>query len=297
VHAPGEHPLVSIGMPVRNGAPLVDRALTLLRAQTWAPLEIVVSDNCSTDDTPAILARHAAADPRVRVDRAPAPLDAYPNFERVLGMATGELFMWAAHDDLWAPDHVERLVPRLDDPEVSLAAAVTEVVDDHGELIRTFTRLPELQVDDRWDRVDAYIRMPETDGKASLFYGLHRRAQLLALDLVPFLRRDPRREDVHVVLATLLAGRLSVDEDLRFGMTLGADRRKPLGTRLRDSVRSTKVAAGWIAAYPGVVEELADVPAPARQRVRAATRVGLAHYAGWRLRTAIGSLRGRGWPR
>ena len=59
-------PLVSIGMPTYNRADLFREALALARAQDYPNLEIIVSDNHSTDDTERVAREVVAVDPRVR---------------------------------------------------------------------------------------------------------------------------------------------------------------------------------------------------------------------------------------
>ena len=55
-------PVVSIGVPVYNGERFVQRALVSLLAQDFGDLEVVVSDNASTDCTPEICRGYAAAE-------------------------------------------------------------------------------------------------------------------------------------------------------------------------------------------------------------------------------------------
>ncbi|MBK8523305.1 MAG: glycosyltransferase family 2 protein [Betaproteobacteria bacterium] len=115
-------PLVTIGMPIRNGDPYFERALASVLAQDYPNLEIVVSDNGSTDGTAEILARAAATDPRIRVFRQSEMLTAFDNFAWVLRQARGLYFMWAAHDDLRPANYVSSLVASLQAyPEAVLA--------------------------------------------------------------------------------------------------------------------------------------------------------------------------------
>jgi hypothetical protein len=71
---PAEAPAVSAVVPARDEAAALERAIRSLLAQDYPALEVVAVDDRSSDATPAILARLAAADPRlvvVRVDRLP----------------------------------------------------------------------------------------------------------------------------------------------------------------------------------------------------------------------------------
>lgn len=67
------HPALTVIVPARNAGKYLDRAIRSVLAQTFAGWEMIVVDDCSTDDTFAIASRHAAADPRIRVIRLPEP--------------------------------------------------------------------------------------------------------------------------------------------------------------------------------------------------------------------------------
>ncbi len=115
-------PLVTIGMPVRNGAEFLAAALDSVLGQSYPNLEIIISDNCSDDQTSAIIQTYLVRDPRLVYVRQERPLTAIENFRFVLDHAQGEFFMWAAHDDLHSADYVETLVSELlNNPIVLLA--------------------------------------------------------------------------------------------------------------------------------------------------------------------------------
>lgn len=107
-------PLVSIGMPVYNGEDTLEAALVAVRQQTHRNIEIIISDNGSTDRTQAIAQRHAEDDPRIRYFRQPVGLGATGNFSFVLEKATGPYFMWSADDDIRSADFVEENVSFLE---------------------------------------------------------------------------------------------------------------------------------------------------------------------------------------
>ena len=127
----GRLPQVSIGMPVYNGASSLPEVLELLAGQTMRGLEIILSDNASTDETAVICQRFAARDPRIRYFRQPATMPVTDNFRFVLAQARAPYFMWAAHDDLRDADYVERLAAALDRNDGAILAFgdVVEIVD------------------------------------------------------------------------------------------------------------------------------------------------------------------------
>jgi glycosyltransferase involved in cell wall biosynthesis len=119
-----EAPRVTIGVPVFNEDRFLDASLCSLRGQGFGDLEIVISDNASTDKTLEICERHAADDPRIRLEPLPSNVGAVGNFRRVVELARGEYFMWGTGHDLWTPGLVEECVGLLEsDPDASVAFA------------------------------------------------------------------------------------------------------------------------------------------------------------------------------
>jgi len=108
-----DQPLVSIGVPVRNGEAFLEEALDLLVRQTYRNIEIIISDNLSTDGTSAIIRRFANADNRIRVFAQDISLTAFGNFRFVFEQAKGDFFMWAACDDRRSLDYVQQLLTAL----------------------------------------------------------------------------------------------------------------------------------------------------------------------------------------
>lgn len=129
-------PLVTIGVPVYNEARYLDASLHSLRAQDYPNLEIVLSDNASTDGTLALCERHAAADPRIRVERTAANRGATANFRHALDVARGRYFMWAAGHDLWTPGLVSECVALLEaHPQACLAFPCSRWIDGDGRAL------------------------------------------------------------------------------------------------------------------------------------------------------------------
>jgi glycosyltransferase involved in cell wall biosynthesis len=130
-------PLVTVGLPVRNGAEGLPRVLDGLIGQTYEHLEIVVSDNASTDGTEGICRAYAARDARIVYVRQPRLLPVIDNWHATFDRAHGELFMFAAHDDFRSLNYVETLVQALRDrPDASLAASDVVEFVDYDEALR-----------------------------------------------------------------------------------------------------------------------------------------------------------------
>lgn len=122
-------PRVSIGVPVRNGGELFVHAVQSVLNQTEQRLEIIISDNASTDGTADYIRHLARCDPRIRIFHQDPPISAYDNFHFVLSKAASPYFMWAAHDDRRDPNFVAKLADKLDAcPEAILAFGDLQII-------------------------------------------------------------------------------------------------------------------------------------------------------------------------
>jgi glycosyltransferase involved in cell wall biosynthesis len=117
-------PKVSVGMPVFNGESTVSQAIESILNQTFSDLELIISDNCSTDATAAICHDYAKKDSRVRYIRQPKNIGAVQNFRFVLKESTGLYFMWAAADDSRSLDFIDVNVRSFESsPSLSASAS------------------------------------------------------------------------------------------------------------------------------------------------------------------------------
>lgn len=173
----GSAPLVTIGIPTYNRAVLVGRAVDSTLAQDYPQLEIVVSDNASTDGTAEACRERAARDPRLRYVRQPHNIGATRNFEEVLRLASGEYFMWLGDDDWIDPDYVRLCLGALvDEAGTALVGGVPHYYDKGigrgpGQSLSLVQRA-------WWCRVIAYFWQVRDNG---IFYGLARTEALRGL--------------------------------------------------------------------------------------------------------------------
>src|SRR5680860_1051802 len=101
--------------------------------QTYENFELLVCDNASTDSTPDIVGAWAQKDERVRSLRADENVGANHNFNRAFRHSGGELFKWAAHDDLLSPSYLAQCVTTLvERPDLALCHTRTELIDATG---------------------------------------------------------------------------------------------------------------------------------------------------------------------
>jgi glycosyltransferase involved in cell wall biosynthesis len=198
---------VSIGMPAFNRGATTARAIESVLGQTMPNLELIISDNASTDETEAICRRYAAADSRIHYTRHPGPIGAFENFRFVLDAARAPYFMWLSPDDYALPRLLERAAAVLDTHgDVSCCVPQVELLGVDGSRWRAEGTFP--LVGTLSQNIDRFLYDPRDNSR---FYGLHRR---------DVLRRVLPTSGYHacdwtVSVGTLLAGKhWELDESL-----------------------------------------------------------------------------------
>lgn len=138
----GEAPLISVVVPVYNGALYLRESLDSILAQTHRPLEVLVLDDASTDDTPAVAAAYGEA---VRYHRQRANQGIYANVNTGLGLARGDYVAVYHADDVYEPVIVER---ELDffrrHPETGAVFCLDVFIDAEGREYGRLALPPEI---------------------------------------------------------------------------------------------------------------------------------------------------------
>ncbi len=167
-----DRPLVTVGIPTYNRLASLVRALASACAQTYEPLEIIVSDNGGTDGTKRYLEELAATDQRVVAKIEQVNRGATANFEAVLTAASGQYFMWLADDDRIEPRYIERCLERLCGPDrpALVAGAALYFRDDEFERQEVSV---DLTADEPVGRLADFAR---SVNRNEVFYGVARTA-------------------------------------------------------------------------------------------------------------------------
>ncbi|HYX42774.1 MAG TPA: glycosyltransferase family 2 protein [Pyrinomonadaceae bacterium] len=126
---------LSVVICTYNGAAYLPAQLESLAAQTRPPDELVVCDDCSTDETTALLRAFAAHAPfPVRLYVNERNLGSTKNFERAIELCTGALIALCDQDDIWYPNKLARSEAALAaNPAAGLVFTDAEVIDDHTQ--------------------------------------------------------------------------------------------------------------------------------------------------------------------
>lgn len=192
--------LVSIGLPVYNaGAGIADVVRSVLD-QKHDRIELVISDNASTDETEEVCRELARSDGRIAYHRQPENVGLLNNFIQVGVRATGEFFRWIGDDDRLEPHYVSRCLERYaDDPRLILVTTQIAYQGDDGRLDSTPYHGTKLGSDDPIERLTEMLRLlNESHLLIDPLYGLLRRDVVTSMP-----RRNTVREDE--VFATRLA--------------------------------------------------------------------------------------------
>ena len=128
-------PTVSVVVPNYNHARFLRRRVDTILAQTFKDFELILLDDCSTDDSRSILSSYAG-DPRVRMEfNEQNSGSTFKQWNKGVRLARGK-YVWIAESDDYADEHLlEKLVSRLDaDPSIVLCYCRSWQVSEDGAL-------------------------------------------------------------------------------------------------------------------------------------------------------------------
>lgn len=113
-------PLVSIGIPIFNGMSTslknkinLHKSLQSILKQSYKNLEIIISDNCSNDETANIIKKYLKKDKRIIFYKQKKKLHTLENFRFVFQKSSGEYFKFNAHDDMISNNFIDQNIKFL----------------------------------------------------------------------------------------------------------------------------------------------------------------------------------------
>jgi glycosyltransferase involved in cell wall biosynthesis len=192
--------LVSVGLPVRNGADRIERVVKSVLNQDHENLELVICDNASTDNTEELCRGFAAQDNRIVYHRHPINVGLLNNFISAMRLATGTFFRWVGDDDWLEPNCVSRGLGAFGaDDRLILVTNQMHYMGPDGLTQTAAYDGTALGSDDPVTRLCEMLRLlNESYLLIDPLYGLFRRATVVRIE-----RRNMLREDE--VFATKLA--------------------------------------------------------------------------------------------
>lgn len=131
----GEEGLVSVIMPTWNSSQYVARSIESILAQTYTHLELIITDDASTDDTPHILRQYAARDARVRIILGTTNRGAGHTRNSSILAARGQYIAFCDSDDRWLPHKLERQIHFMRTHHVALCYSPYYTCGPHDEYL------------------------------------------------------------------------------------------------------------------------------------------------------------------
>lgn len=169
-------PLVSVGIPTYNRPEGLKRTLECITGQTYKNLEIIISDNCSTDPkVEAVVKQLQKQDNRIQYFKQIKNFGLGNNFKFVLEKATGEYFMWAADDDEWDYQFVEVCIENIGNACSIMTGFVTVNRVRNSTIVN---KRPHLSINNTiYKNIVEFL----TFMASSLYYGLHKRESIIEI--------------------------------------------------------------------------------------------------------------------
>jgi glycosyltransferase involved in cell wall biosynthesis len=157
-------PLISIALCTYNGEKFLAEQLDSIVNQTYQNIEIVVVDDNSADLTMSILTRYASRFGNIKIYRNINTLGCNKNFERALGLCSGEFIAISDQDDVWHQDKIKLQVEAIKDHE--LIYHDSDLINDRGEKLN-------FQISDKFnfyrgDRAEVFTYMNCVSGHSIL---------------------------------------------------------------------------------------------------------------------------------
>lgn len=138
-----EQRLVSIVLPVYNGEKNVATSIESILQQTYQNWELIVVNDCSTDDTLAVLEKYQKIDSRIHLLSNAVNLKLPQTLNVGFAAAKGDYYTWTSDDNRYKPEAIARMVEELQaDPSLSMVYANYTTIDSKGNSLEA-VRFPE----------------------------------------------------------------------------------------------------------------------------------------------------------
>lgn len=134
-------PLVSIAMAVYNGEKFLRQQVESILRQTITDFELIMTDDCSTDDSWTVMEELAKEDRRIKIYHNERNLGFKDNFQKAISYCSGRYVALSDCDDIWEPDHIETLLKTIG--EKAIACGNSTFVDVDGNSLGTTLRYQE----------------------------------------------------------------------------------------------------------------------------------------------------------
>lgn len=131
-------PQVSVCIPVRNGAKFIEQAVSSILEQSYQDFEVVIIDNCSTDNTADLVRELGTRTSKIKLYKNDQNIGLIENFNACLNRSTGKYIKFLCADDVLMPDCLELMVSALKKHEsASLVTAGRLLINENGKVLAT----------------------------------------------------------------------------------------------------------------------------------------------------------------
>ena len=138
---------VDVLMATYNGEKYLKEQIDSILNQTYQNIQLIISDDCSTDKTRQIL-RQYEKDDRVKVFYQEKNLGYVRNFEFLLKKIENDLYMLSDQDDVWKKEKIEKSVEKLENEGLDLVFGDLEVVDENlNTIYESFDKYMKIVLD------------------------------------------------------------------------------------------------------------------------------------------------------
>lgn len=127
-------PLISIVLPVYNGAKYLEFAIHGVLQQTYQNFELIIVNDCSTDSTLSIAESFQKQDSRIRIINNKINLKLPSSLNAGFDSAKGDLFTWTSDDNIHHPNFLEELLKQLTNHKADLVYSDVNIINQDGEL-------------------------------------------------------------------------------------------------------------------------------------------------------------------
>lgn len=128
-------PLISVALCSFNGVQYLSEQLESIIHQTYQNLEIIIVDDCSTDETWDLISDYAKKDPRIKPYQNLVNRGFNKNFEKAISLTTGDFIGLSDQDDIWDKNKIAELYDSIDDNWVVFSNS--HFIDDQGQLLNS----------------------------------------------------------------------------------------------------------------------------------------------------------------
>jgi len=127
--------MVSVITPAYNSSRYISKTIESVQAQTFREWEMIIVDDCSTDNTCEIVEQYAHADPRIVLIRQEKNAGAGAARTRAMRASVGRFIAYLDADDIWKPEKLEKQVQFMLDNDCGFSCTSYEVIDDDGKAL------------------------------------------------------------------------------------------------------------------------------------------------------------------